>query len=70
MRPIASSSISEAGYDVSSSKLYVRFSSGKLYSYSDVPLDVASAFFAAESQGKFLNSVIKSGPYEFEQVVE
>lgn len=39
--------------------LLVEFKNNKGYKYFDVPEDVASGFFVAESKGKFLHANIK-----------
>ncbi len=48
--------------------LYVHFGGTSLYRYDGVEPHMAEAFWAAESQGSFLHSNIKSGKYPFEQI--
>ncbi|MFN4091617.1 MAG: KTSC domain-containing protein [Brevundimonas sp.] len=62
MIELDSSNISGARSD-----LVVQFKNGAVYRYLNVPLETQSAFFAAESHGKFLNAEIKPH-YEFEKL--
>lgn len=57
---VESSSISEIAYDKEKSILYVRFTNCRLYSYQDVPQDVYTCLFNAESIGRFFASQIKN----------
>lgn len=41
-------------------ELFVRFTSGELYAYFDVPHDLVSEFKKAESLGKFFLTKIKN----------
>lgn len=65
--PVASSQIHSIGYDEISEILEVAFhnrndlSTVIVYQYDDFPLETYEEFMAAESKGKFLNRVIKSG---------
>lgn len=69
LKPVeGSSQIAASGYDPATQVLAIQFKSGKsVYHYQQVPEDVAAAFDAAESKGKFLGSEIK-GTFEFEKV--
>lgn len=62
-----SSNIASAAYDAETKALTVTFNGGGVYRYKDVPAEVAAAFEAAESPGKYLNANIK-GLYDFEKV--
>lgn len=46
-------------YDKEESRLVVRFASGKVYTYDDVPAEVAAGFATAASQGSYFNEVIR-----------
>ena len=62
-----SSVVATMTYDPALSVLRVRFVSGKVYDYKDVPAKVFKAMKTASSKGTFLNQHIK-GKYEFERV--
>ena len=54
-----SSVISDFAYDPAVRELTIRFVSGRLYAYSDVPTDVVTAFGDAPSRGTFFNRFIR-----------
>lgn len=60
-----SSTISSIMYVESELELYVTFTSGRLYCYSDVGFDTVEEFIAAECAGRYFVSNIKN---EFELV--
>jgi hypothetical protein len=62
-----SSVVAAMTYDPHSSTLRVRFVSGMVYDYKNVPEEVFKAMKNATSKGTFLNQYIK-GNYEFEKV--
>jgi len=62
-----SSVIASMHYDAGSSTLQIRFVSGVVYDYKNVPEKVFKAMKAATSKGTFLNTKIK-GKYEFEKI--
>jgi hypothetical protein len=53
-----STNIQGATYDINSKKLQIKFGSGALYEYDEVPHEIFSAFDNAESQGKYFNQNI------------
>lgn len=59
-----SGNIAAIKYNPASSELYVHFKSGKMYTYYNVPVDVAEGFAHAPSPTQFLNKNIK-GVYEY-----
>ena len=65
MIPVSSSNISSIGYE--GTTLYVRFNSGGLYAYYDVPQSVYSGLMSASSHGKYLSAYIK-GRYRYQQI--
>lgn len=70
LQPVeGSSNIAEHGYDVGTRTLAVRFKSGALYHYRDVPAEVAKDFAGAESMGSYLARNIKPG-FEAELIDE
>jgi hypothetical protein len=58
MFPVASSRITEMGYDVDSATVYVRFPDGRSWCYMNVPQDVWEQFVASSSKGAFINEVL------------
>lgn len=59
LTPVTSSNVAAVGHDPKTATLRVRFNNGRTYDYAGVPANVAAQMMAAESVGKFLNSVIK-----------
>lgn len=59
-----SSQIEEASYNRENKTMDVKFKTGAIYQYKDVPSEVWEAYCDSESVGKFLNSQIK-GKYEY-----
>lgn len=57
---VDSSNIEAIGYDVDAQELHVRFLSGAVYIYYEVPQGVFDAFVSAPSKGSFLNRDIKN----------
>ncbi len=64
MNQVNSSTIEAIGYDEASGKLRVKFKSGALYEYLNVPHYVYQAVMEADSIGKALNSEVK-GIYDY-----
>lgn len=60
---LKSSYLASCSYDTNTNVLTVVFQNGKEYLYADVPLEIYTAFTAAESPGKYFGSEIK-GKYE------
>ena len=54
-----SSVIRRFAYDQSESALWVEFTTGRRYVYSDVPPDVADAFRGAFAKGVYFNTRIR-----------
>jgi hypothetical protein len=59
--------IASTEYDASTRTLLVKYVSGMMYRYKDVPAEVYSEMRAAFSKGQFLNRFIK-GKYAFEKI--
>ncbi len=64
LTPCESSQIESFGYCPDSKTLAVKFKSGGLYHYANVPADVHEQMKAAESVGSFLHKNVK-GKFEF-----
>lgn len=64
---VESSNIHSVGYDEDKGELLVRFRSGTLYRYQDVPRSVYQGMIEAASVGKFLGQSVK-GVYDFEKI--
>ncbi|MBC7902428.1 MAG: KTSC domain-containing protein [Gemmatimonadaceae bacterium] len=54
-------------YDAETKLLKVRFVSGMVYEYLDVPFEVYEAFMESRTKGVFLNTMVK-GKYDFRKV--
>jgi len=67
MQKVASSNIDEIGYDKVACVLYVRFTSGTLYKYSNVDEGVFDRFKLAKSKGAFFAKEIRAS-YKAEKV--
>lgn len=57
--PVESSTIHAIGYSYAKQTLAVEFKRGDIFHYSPVDLDLATAFYAAESKGKFYSTQIR-----------
>lgn len=60
MIQVTSSNISEIGYNEFKEILVIKFTSGKLYVYNDVPPKVHADFMSAGSKGTYFGSNIKN----------
>ena len=54
-----SSVIQSFVYDKEERRLVVRFVSGKVYTYDDVPAEIVDGFKAAASKGSYFNEVVR-----------
>ncbi len=54
-----STAIRSLAYDAFTRELWVMFTTGRRYVYSEVPPDVYRAFFSATSRGTFFNQEIR-----------
>ncbi len=57
--PVASSMIDAYDYDADMGVLHVRFANGQVYSYNDVPPQIAKGLAESQSPGRYFHSVIK-----------
>lgn len=57
MKPVVSSDIASIGY--ANGLLHIRFHSGGLYSYSNVPLSIYEGLMSASSHGKYFHAHIR-----------
>lgn len=60
LESVSSSSLAGYGYDAERLLLAVQFRNGSIFQYANVPLEVALAFGAAKSKGKFYGSEIRA----------
>jgi HTH-type transcriptional regulator/antitoxin HigA len=67
-RRIASSAIKEIDYDARRKKLFVTFTTGRVYAYERVPQEVYQRFLTAPSKGAFFNTTIRDH-YSFSESV-
>jgi hypothetical protein len=59
MEYVDSSNIEAIGYDAEARDLWIRFTSGRTYVYSDVPPATYDDIIRADSKGSYLNREIK-----------
>lgn len=64
---VNSSTIEAIGYDTASEKLSVKFKSGDIYEYLNVPHYVYQAVIESDSIGRALNSEVK-GIYDYSKL--
>ncbi len=69
MEVVASSGIAKIGHDMVTNELYVEFSKGALYKYSQVPRTVYNELIQASSTGKLFYSKV-SKKYKFKRLDE
>ena len=65
MEDVNSSNLKRVGHD--GQDLFLEYSSGALYKYSDVPQSLYEELLTSESKGKFVNACVK-GKYEFKRL--
>ncbi|HWQ98896.1 MAG TPA: KTSC domain-containing protein [Clostridia bacterium] len=65
MIPVSSSDIASIGYE--NRVLHIRFNSGGLYAYYDVPISVYQGLLHAGSHGQYFHANIK-GAYRYAQI--
>jgi hypothetical protein len=57
---VSSSNIASVGYDIATCTLQIKFHSGGLYEYYDVPYAVYQGLMNASSHGKYFHQYIKN----------
>ena len=62
-----SSVTADIAYDAARKRLTVKFVTGRIYEYIDVPADVSSSFQSAFSKGLFFNVFLR-GRYDFKEL--
>lgn len=65
--PVESSVIDDVRYDSRRERLDIRFTSGDVYRYAEVPPFVVRALMAAPSKGEYFNAEIRDG-YDYERL--
>ena len=68
MIPLASSNIHSVGYNEGNKVLRVMFSTGTMYDYSGIPIEVFKGMKKTESPGKYFREFVK-GKYQFSKVI-
>lgn len=58
-QPVKSAAIARVGYDEKNRVLEVKFHSGRVYDYFELPSHVVRAFLTSDSLGKSFNDVIR-----------
>jgi hypothetical protein len=59
--PVKSTNVKSVGYDLETKTLQVEFKSGGVYQYAGVQLEMYTDLLAAESVGRFVSQVVRSG---------
>jgi KTSC domain len=62
-----STAIADIEYDHGRERLTVTFTTGRIYEYVDVPVEVAASFQSAYSKGSFFNGYIRDR-YDFREL--
>jgi hypothetical protein len=65
--PVDSTTLASAGHDAAAAILELRFRSGAVYRYFDVPHAVYQSLLAAPSKGAYFNQNIR-GRYRYQQM--
>jgi len=65
---VDSTNIASIGYKKTEKVLEVRFKSGIVYQYKDVPLDIYEDFQSAESKGSFFFKRVRNGGYSYTKI--
>ncbi len=60
MVPVASSAIAAIGYDPSTQRMTILFTSGRSYTFCRVPSSVHARMMSAPSKGRFYDDHIKN----------
>lgn len=58
-KPLVSSNVAAFRYNDTTRVLQVKFTSGRIYGYKDVPENIAEGLASADSPGKYVNANIK-----------
>lgn len=66
MQPVDSSSVATIGYDPGTQELWVEFTSGTTYVYSEVPEIVYEELMNSDSKGSYFNRDVRNA-YAFRQ---
>jgi hypothetical protein len=60
-QPVKSTNVESIGYDLETKTLQVEFKSGGVYQYAGVPPEMYADLLKAESIGRFVSQVVRSG---------
>ncbi len=61
MQPVKSSNVRAVGYDGETKTLQIEFKSGGIYQYAGVQPEMYADLLEAESVGRFVSQVVRSG---------
>lgn len=59
LAPVVSSDIAALGYEPTNGEMQIQFTTGRIYSYQNVPPELYNAFVTAPSKGSFFAAAIK-----------
>lgn len=65
LAPVRSSNVESAGYDPAQSRMVVKFKSGGVYAYDQVPWSTYQAFLDSKSKGTFVRDVLVAQPRDY-----
>lgn len=60
LKDVQSSNIEKIGYNEEFKNLYIKYKSGRVYAFENVPKELYESLDKAESKGSFMNSNIKN----------
>jgi hypothetical protein len=64
MQAVSSSNVLAVGYDPETKTLTVKFKSGAVYQYPRIEPEMFDKLLAAESVGRFVNMIVRSGNHK------
>ena len=66
-KQISSATIASVGYETTKTLLEIEFTSGEVYQYFNVPLEIYGGLIKATSHGDYFNEWVKE-QYEFRKI--
>lgn len=68
MQNVKSSNVLAVGYDDDRKELHIKYSTGTVYKYLNVPRFIYDNMLAAKSIGKYVTEHVKCAGYSYEKV--
>lgn len=66
--PVSSSNLASVGYDENINTLEIKFHSGRIYQYYNVPVNIYNGLMNASSKGTYFDRYIKKSGYRYRKV--